>query len=541
MRFLSCGVFAATLVAVAAASAQENKTPQAVVAPTVVAAAGPSAQVGRVSLVWGQVAFRGPSETLWSDAGINDPIASGVALRTDPQARAEMRIDADTIDLADDTDIEIAELTDRTVEIAVPRGRIVLDIRRVGVGESIQIDIPRGGARLLQPGRYDVDAGSGDRPPRIAAFTGAARFAGGGADLPIKAGNALVLTGPAAATAATEPAAADEFAEWCRARAVGETRLAAPYYVSPSMTGFDELDDAGKWQADGKYGEAWVPNSLPADWAPYRDGHWRWVTPWGWTWIDDQPWGFAPSHYGRWAFAYGHWIWFPGRFTAHPGYAPALVAFLGTPGVGLSFAEGSGPAVAWFPLAPGEVYWPSYTNDVDYIRRLNAANVADVDAIRVRANGEPPPEIVNGDFANRQFASVVPRPVFVAGQAVAPALVTLPQERLKDAPAIMGSPQIPPPAPASPTRVAVAQPVHKHPPAAHVAAVASKRVAWASIVRAAAIRARNYQKSLLIRAAHLRAPSFAGSSGPRYSIVLRVARAAHPPLRAEARKKEIKR
>ena len=22
--------------------------------------------------------------------------------------------------------------------------------------------------------------------------------------------------------------------------------------------------------------------------------------PWGWTWVDDAPWGFAPFHYGRW-------------------------------------------------------------------------------------------------------------------------------------------------------------------------------------------------------------------------------------------------
>ncbi len=46
-----------------------------------------------------------------------------------------------------------------------------------------QADIPRGGVWLLQPGRYDIDAGGGDRPVRIAAYTGNARFVGGGADI----------------------------------------------------------------------------------------------------------------------------------------------------------------------------------------------------------------------------------------------------------------------------------------------------------------------------------------------------------------------
>ena len=218
------------------------------------------------------------------------------------------------------------------------------------------------------------------------------------------------------------------------------------------MTGFAALDAAGSWKTDRKYGEVWVPNALPANWAPYRYGHWRWVAPWGWSWIDDQPWGFAPSHYGRWAFLDQHWIWVPGAYTARPVYAPAVVAFLGTPGVGLSYAEGSGPAVAWFPLAPGEVYWPGYNGDLDYIRGLNAGDIADLGIIRLRADGEPPAEIVNAHFANRQFASVVPRPVFVAGQAVSLALLQLPPERLENAPAIMGSPQIGPPAPPAPAR-----------------------------------------------------------------------------------------
>ncbi len=134
----------------------------------------------------------------------------------------------------------------------------------------------------------------------IAAFTGGARFAGGGADFPIAAGDRAVFgnEGPTAAT--TEPASGDEFAEWCGARAVDDARLAAPYFISREMTGYAALDTAGRWKANAKYGEVWVPKASPDEWAPYRNGHWRWLAPWGWSWVDDQPWGFAASHYGRW-------------------------------------------------------------------------------------------------------------------------------------------------------------------------------------------------------------------------------------------------
>ena len=34
--------------------------------------------------------------------------------------------------------------------------------------------------------------------------------------------------------------------------------------------------------------------------------------PWGLTWVDQAPWGYAPFHYGRWAYISGRWGWCPG-------------------------------------------------------------------------------------------------------------------------------------------------------------------------------------------------------------------------------------
>ncbi|HTV44460.1 MAG TPA: DUF6600 domain-containing protein [Stellaceae bacterium] len=499
----------------------------------------PSAQIGRVSLVLGKVSFRALGDTAWSAATINDPVATGAALRTDPAARAELRIGADTIDLARGTEISLARLDDSAAEIAVRSGRIDLDVPRPGAGDSIVVDFPRGRMRILEPGRYDVDVGADDRPPRIAAYTGSAQLVEAATDTPIKAGDALVLSGADTTHAVIEPSTADDFARWCGARAIALSRLASPYFVSTAMTGFAALDAAGRWRKDLEFGEVWVPNNVPAGWVPFRDGHWRWVAPWGWTWIDDQPWGFATSHYGRWAFAGGRWEWVPGRFTLQPVYAPAVVAFLGTPGVGLSYANGPGPAIAWFPLAPGEAYWPSYTEDVAAIRALNRGNIANLDIIRVRSDGEPPLTIAAAHFANRLFASVVPRPVFVAGEAVAPALLDLPPRRLQNAPAILGSPRIGPPPPPAAVAAASHGGIHPH-PARHAAGLAAKRAAWARTVRAAMIRVRNYRRSLLIRAAHLRVPGYAALR-LRDTIVLRVAgpvRLRHP---TERRRKKLER
>ena len=121
-------------------------------------------------------------------------------------------------------------------------------------------------------------------------------------------------------------------------------------YVAPGVIGYQDLDYYGRWQVVPTYGAIWVPTSVPAGWAPYRYGHWVWVAPWGWTWVDDAPWGFAPFHYGRWVSYGGYWGWAPGPSYVgwRPYYAPALVGWVGGAGwgFGVSFGFGSDLAAA---------------------------------------------------------------------------------------------------------------------------------------------------------------------------------------------------
>src|ERR1051326_5877333 len=240
------------------------------------------------------------------------------------------------------------------------------------------------------PTRRSSDLGGTDRPPRIMVFDGQARFVGGGIDRTINAGQALVLKGGAVAesggsagpgtgtlSAVAERAAPSDFVRWARSHEYDRRKLTSAYYVSPSMTGYEELDSYGKWETVPDYGQVWYPDSVAADWAPYRQGRWVWIEPWGWNWVDSEPWGFAPFHYGRWARIEDRWAWVPGEYAPEPVYAPALVAFIPPSSIEAAsiLPADSGPPVGWFPLAPGEVYWPTYTSDPGYIRNVNITNV----------------------------------------------------------------------------------------------------------------------------------------------------------------------
>jgi hypothetical protein len=426
MRRMSA--FAALLLVAAAPALAEPGEP------------APPARVGAVRSISGNLAFRQTGESQWSAVTTNYPVAEGGAFWTDASSRAEIRIGPTTIGMAGGSDLEVIRLDEQAAQIGLPQGRLCLDLGRRGGGESFEIDIPQGAVSLVDPGFYDIDAGTADQPARLAVFAGSARFSGGGTDLPLGSGHRAVLSGSSPVAAVVEPTGPDAFADWCRGRADRENRLAAVSYVSPAMTGYDDLDRYGSWQSSVDYGEVWYPSQTAADWVPYSDGSWRWVAPWGWTWVDAEPWGFAPFHYGRWAWIGGRWGWVPGTFVANPVYAPALVAFVGGAGFGL----GVGPAVGWFPLAPGEVYWPSYTRNVYYIRNINVSNVRNIDTVVSRSNGAVPRQPVPVPLANRRFATIVPERAFARGERIRPLPAAMSAAALAAAPVRLQPPRLAP-------------------------------------------------------------------------------------------------
>ncbi len=115
-----------------------------------------------------------------------------------------------------------------------------------------------------------------------------------------------------------------------------EEALIAPEQDVDYNTFRDQLTPYGNWVDYPGYGNVWVCN-IPGFRPYYTGGHWAY-TRFGWTWASDYNWGWAPFHYGRWAFdnAYG-WLWVPG-YT----WGPAWVSW-----------RTGGNYYGWAPLSPG--------------------------------------------------------------------------------------------------------------------------------------------------------------------------------------------
>ena len=333
----------------------------------------PPGRVARLNFSQGSVSFRPAGEDDWVTAVPNRPMVTGDDLWADENSRAEVHVGSAAIRLGAKTGITFLALDDHTTQIRLAQGSMILRVRHVDDDDNYEIDTPNLAFSLLQPGEYRVDVSEDGTQTVTDVWHGRGRVTGGGFTYTVVAGQSATFTGNEQHLDYDlgQIPDRDDFDSWAFQRDDREDQADSANYVSREMTGYEDLDENGDWSYVAGYGPCWRPRAVVVGWAPYRFGHWAFVGPWGWTWVEDEPWGFAPFHYGRWAFVNSGWFWVPGPVVVRPVWAPALVAFVGG-GPGFRFSAGVG--VGWFPLAPGEVYVPGYHVSRAYVNNVNITN-----------------------------------------------------------------------------------------------------------------------------------------------------------------------
>ena len=372
----------------------------------------PPGRVGRLAEVSGGEAWLyTPDGGEWIRAERNRPLTTGDRLSTDAAARAEIQIGSTTVRLDGGSELEVLQIDDERMRLQLHGGSAAVRLANAESAGEFRLVTEEGEFQTHRAGRYRFDREDGTTHATV--YIGEVLYEGPFSAQTLYGGQRgeFWLDRGIAQYSIVEPRH-DEFAAWNEARDGAHERSAATRYVSPEMTGVEDLDHHGRWEQHAEYGPLWIPHAVPVGWAPYSVGHWAWVSPWGWTWVDAAPWGFAPFHYGRWVHHRNVWGWAPGRYVRRPVYAPALVAWIGGPNFSVSISSGHvGPAVGWFPLAPHEIYVPGYRVSSRYVRYLNRGHVDRIDNIDLIV-GNPGQAVSRYEYLNRRHhhaVTVVPR------------------------------------------------------------------------------------------------------------------------------------
>jgi hypothetical protein len=342
-------------------------------------AADPPGRVGSITLLAGAVTMVDLATGSREEALLNWPVTGGWRIETPRGGRAEVRIGSTALRLDEETTVDFPRLDDQVIQLAVLRGGVSLRVRSRDPLDRIEVLTQRERMVFEELGRYRIDV---DRPAgltAVTAFFGRVRIGVGRSTFVVGSGQRGELAALPLPSFEITAAASDRFDEWVAARDAREESLRSAEYVSRETTGVELLDEYGDWRTVEAHGAVWFPRGVAATWAPFRHGRWVWVRPWGWTWVDQAPWGFAPLHYGRWVVVGGIWGWVPGVFVPRPVYAPALVAWVGAPVVGVTV----GAPIGWFPLGPREVYVPAHRHSPRYLRVVNLQHVPNVERVTI--------------------------------------------------------------------------------------------------------------------------------------------------------------
>jgi hypothetical protein len=393
----------------------------------------PPSRVARLGYMDGSVSFEPAGENDWVQAADNRPLTTGDKLWADKDSRAELQLGSAVIRLAANTGVSFLNLDDRTVQLQLSAGVVNIRVRRLDRDDVFEIDTPNLAFTVSEPGNYRLEATEDGNNTIVTVRAGDGQATGNGQTYTIHGRQRVTFSGTDSLNADMEQIGApDQFDSWADGRERRHDESRSAQYLSHDVVGYDDLDDYGDWRDDPNYGHVWYPNRVDAGWAPYHEGHWDWIDPWGYTWVDDSPWGYAPFHYGRWVNVGGRWGWIAGPPAERPVYAPALVVFVG---------GGGGGNVGWFPLGPREVYVPSYPVSRGYVERVNVSsttvntttvtNVYNTTVINKTTN------ITNVTYVNRNVqgaVTAVPQRSFASAQPVARSAVKMDAREIASAP-----------------------------------------------------------------------------------------------------------
>jgi hypothetical protein len=394
----------------------------------------PPGRVARLSYTNGSVSLQPAGVEDWADATVNRPLTTGDKLWTDRDSRAELDIGSAAIRLGSMTGLSFLNLDDQTAQMNITAGIAIVHVRDLGEDQSLEIDTPNVAVTLQSPGDYRVQVNEAGDTTVVKVSNGDAQVSAAGQTVPLHTQQAYAFTGTDQVTAdATSVGAPDALDSWSleRDRRSEQAQAQTSEYVSPDVAGADDLADYGTWESTPEYGPVWTPTVVAAGWSPYHFGRWVWVAPWGWTWVDDAPWGFAPSHYGRWAYRETRWCWVPGPRRVRPVYAPAVVAWVGSPGARVSISAGGGAGVGWFPLGPREVFVPGYRVSHNYVRNVNISNTTIVNNTYITNVYEN--RVTNITYANRNRPGAVvavSRDVFTSARPISGRTMRIPEQEL---------------------------------------------------------------------------------------------------------------
>src|SRR5260221_3436913 len=202
------------------------------------AQADPPGRVARISFISGSVSFRPASIDEWSPATLNYPATIGDHVWLENAARTELEWGATAVRLGPRTEISLLNLDDRSAQVRMTQGVMIVNVRALAQDETIEIDTPNGAVSLLRPGTYRIDVSENGDRSIVTVRHGEGELMAATSITRIGDGMSVVATGvDVPQTAMNAAPRIDEFEDWSLVRDRRYVTAQSSRYVPAEMIG----------------------------------------------------------------------------------------------------------------------------------------------------------------------------------------------------------------------------------------------------------------------------------------------------------------
>ena len=210
--------------------------------------ADPPGRVGRLADLQGQVWLYDAEAADWVAAARNHPLTNGDRLSTDRGARAELRVGSTTLRLDAGTEVELLQLDDERVRVQLHNGQLALRLRSHEAAREFELVTTEGRFRPERAGRYRLDRI--DATSSITVWSGQLLFEAPDNGVSVSAGQRADVWHDGRTQLTLVEPRRDGFADEVAASELADERSVSAKYVSPEMTGVEDLDRHGRWEND---------------------------------------------------------------------------------------------------------------------------------------------------------------------------------------------------------------------------------------------------------------------------------------------------
>lgn len=278
------------------------------------------ARIVRLSYVDGDVQLDKGDGQGFSTAYLNSPILNHSKLWVrSGQAEVEFE-DGSSVRLTPDTILNFEDLSlgsngDRNSTVELQEGTAYFDIQRRDP-DRFQVDFGPDRIQLAMPAHFRIDVDK--KQYEVAVFKGEVSVTNfDGSEVAVKKDETIRLdSDDPDRYYLAKGIDAETYDGWDSERTKSHDDVvvaAAKSGYSGNVDGASDLTSYGNYINVPGYGDMWRPAGMGLDWDPFSDGYWVWYPGYGYMFVSDYPWGWAPYRYGSWDFVNGYgWCWNPG-------------------------------------------------------------------------------------------------------------------------------------------------------------------------------------------------------------------------------------